>query len=302
MDEKEIISVLEKTGPRTGAELIEETGMEAFQLWRICRSSPGIRSVTIGRRFLRLDRTIDGFARLSPSIRREFQTYTLLGLEKQSSETAERSLELKNNIKEISRAKFNLAKENIDSVVSALQDRDLILEKVCFIIAGDITYQMAHCVPRPEISTGKMVRGSDLDIVIVADDSLPEKSVKELDMAVYRKKHFLIVHPRYREEIDYLIKYVSRVKEQIRFDTFEKMVACKILDEGQYLYGNRDIHRILKDILDDNDIPEKLAVMERLAGANRENAEKCLLEQKDGALGGEYYNLFYTSEEKEEIY
>ena len=39
------------------------------------------------------------------------------------------------------------------------------------MIAGDVVFEMAHLEPRPESSTGKLVKGSDLDIVVVTKRS-----------------------------------------------------------------------------------------------------------------------------------
>jgi hypothetical protein len=49
-------------------------------------------------------------------------------------------------------------------------ERDHIINQTCFIIAGDVVFGMAHAEPRPEASTGELVKGSDLDIIVIADD------------------------------------------------------------------------------------------------------------------------------------
>ena len=112
-------------------------------------------------------------------------------------------------------------------------------DDVCFILAGDVVYGMAHAVERPESSTGKMVRGSDLDVVVVVRDAVPRERVVALDRAILQEKYQLLTHPTYREEIDYIIKPVWRVEEQLHFDTFEHRVASKILNEGEFLLGSR---------------------------------------------------------------
>ena len=68
-------------------------------------------------------------------------------------------------------------------------------ERFCVILAGDIVYQMAHDVPRPERSTGKMVRGSDLDVVVVVEDQAPEALVTALDDAIYQQKYRYLINP-----------------------------------------------------------------------------------------------------------
>lgn len=302
MLEEKIFSILREKGPQTGAELLELTAADVFILWRVCRRSQEIHYETIGKRFLRLDRVVEGYARLSPSIKREFLTYTLVGLKGQLQMLKARAEKLGQDIKRISSAKFNLAKESISSTVSLLQDRNHILSKVCFIMAGDIVYEMAHSVPRPEKSTGKMVRGSDLDIVTIVDDNFSQEAIEALDKAIYQEKYRLLVHPNFREEIDYIIKNISKVREQLKFHKFEYMVACKLLHEGKLLYGSQSIFQTIKDLIREYKIPQKLKEMERKAIQNRKRAEAYLLDQADGLSEKEFQKLFYTKEEGEEIF
>jgi len=300
MKEEEIVEILADTGPLTGAELVEKTRTEVLLLWQICRRSPAIRLEITGSRFLRLDRVVQGYARLSPSIRREFLTYTLVGLNSQAEALGEESEKLKQETERISRAKLALAGESIESAVAALPDKEIVLEKACFIIAGDVVYGMSHTVPRPEKSTDEMVHGSDLDIVVVVEDDLGAEIVDSLDRCIHKRKHLLLVNNR--EEIDYLIKSMSRVREQLRFDIFSSMVACKILDEGKLLCGSAAAFRTVKDLVVEHGIPQRLADMERQAAANRELAEARLLELGAREDESEYYSLFYTQAEGDEIY
>jgi len=300
--EEDILRILEHDGPQTGAELVEQTRMEPLALWRACRGCAGIQFEIIGRRFLRLDRAVEGYARLSPSIRREFLTYTLLGLRSRSGLVAERAAQLRQEIARISRFKLDLARETMTSVVSELAEGQAIMAGACFVIAGDVTYGMSHAVPRPEASTGKMVRGSDLDIIVIGSDELREGALEALDAAVYHRKHYLLVHPDYREEIDYVIKRMARVREQLAFDTFKSMVACKIMYEGRYLCGSEGVFRTVKDLVEEHDIPGQIARLEAQAVETRGLAERSLLEPTSEGCEGDYRNLFYTREEGDEIY
>jgi hypothetical protein len=273
--------------------------MEVLSLWRACRKAPSIRLKTAGCRFLRLDRNVEGYARLSPSIRREFLTYTFVGVDGQTGELDAKADALGDEISRISDLKREIAGESVVSAISFLEDKDTILDKACFILAGDVVYNMSHTVPRPEKSTGEMVQGSDLDIVVVAEDDLDPGIVESLDKAIHKKKHLLLVNDR--EEIDYLIKTMSRVREQLRFDIFSSMVACKILNEGQFLYGNRDVYQKVKRLIDEFQIPDRLKALEEEAKSRRQSAEVKLL---DGCVEdqSECYNLFYTRAEEDEIY
>ena len=300
--EAEIVRLLEAHGPQTGAELQQHTRCEVRELWTKCRKSRGLRFEVAGRRYLRLDRSIPGYARLSPSIRREFQTYTVLGLESQADAVAERTRRMQQEFLDISRAKAELAESAIRESLAAVADAESILQQVCFILAGDITYGMAHAVPRPESSTGELVRGSDLDIVVIADDGFAPEAKQALDKAIYRQKYLLLVRPEHREEIDYLIKGLAKVREQMRFDSFEFMVACKILHEGEYLYGSHRLFDRVKALLTEHDIVGKLSEMERTAIARRADAEATLLDPPENLADREALTLFYTKEESEEIF
>ncbi len=300
--EADVVAILEKNQPMTGGELVDCTRMEVLALWHLCKKSSAIIYESVGRRFLRLDRVVPGFARLSPSIRREFLTYTLLGLLNQRDKLAERGNLLREEIRTISSNKRELARASMESAIETLQEAEVIRRKSCFIIAGDITYEMSHTVPRPEKSTGEMVRGSDLDIVVVTEDDLTRQAAKALDVAIYRKKHFLLTHPDYREEIDYLIKGMAKVREQLTFESFEFMVASKILDEGQLLCGSDSVFLEVKRLVAEYGIPEKLKELERRAVASRKQAEDRLLDLGVGLSEADAHHLFYTREEGEEIY
>jgi hypothetical protein len=110
------------------------------------------------------------------------------------------------------------------------------------------------------------------------------------------------VHPDYREEVDYLVKTVSRVCEQLRFEMFEAMVACKILWEGRHLCGSVRVFEKVKRLVEESRIAAKLAELEEQAAANRLAAEARLLEPATRISDSGSLHLFYTREEGEEIY
>ncbi len=300
MTKDEIISILTKTGPLTGAQLLEQTRMDVFSLWQTCRKTPSIRFERTGSRFLRLDRNVQGYARLSPSIRREFLTYTLVGLDSQTESLNARADALRKETVRISEAKREIAKEAVISALAPLPGTNHILENACFMIAGDVVYDMSHRVPRPEKSTGEMVQGSDLDLIIVIEDDLDPEIVDSLDKAVHKRKHRLLVNDR--EEIDYLIKSISRVRDQLKFGIFSSMVACKILDEGELLHGSTAVYQKVKTLLLEYGIKERLNELEHHATLDRESAEAQLLQVGQDKHRSEYLNLFYTHAEEDEIY
>ena len=299
--EKEIISLLEGKGPLTGAEILDALGEDALFLWRACRRSKQVAIQTIGCRYLRLDSKIEGFARLSPSILREFLTYSAIGLTRDQDSLVRKANEIASHIKEVSKAKLELAKNVFSTVLSRLENDVLIKEQACILIAGDIVYDMAHDAPRPERSTGKLVKGSDMDLVVVVDDLFPKELTERMDEMIYREKQNVLMTPHLREEMDYVVKDLARVREQMGFDTFKRMVACKILQESTLLFGNQDLFKTIKSMLQEQGIPEKLVRMEDQAAIFRRDAEAILLKEDPEKIKNEGLYLFYPTEESEEF-
>ena len=98
---------------------------DILELWRDCHA-PGLLLRRTGRRYLRLDSAVDGYARLSPSIRREFLTYTLVGLPGQEATPSKPAPSSWNA--DISREKIDLARESICMALAGLPDEPQILK------------------------------------------------------------------------------------------------------------------------------------------------------------------------------
>lgn len=286
----------------TGADLQALLQTDPLPLWRACLSSEDVIVRPLGRRFLRLDRSVESYARLSPSIRREFLTYTVIGLKGAEESVAAALQSVATRARDISAAKRRLAAWAMEDCLAQTSREKMLREHAVFILGGDIVYELAHDVPRPEQSTGQMVRGSDLDIVVVTDEHVLPQDAQALDDIMLKKKHYLLVHPEYREEIDYIIKPFQRVEEQCRFDTFEHMVGCKILNEGELLLGSAELFDRTKTRLKSRGIPDALKKLEERACVERESAVAHLLSAPEGREMRACLHLFYTREEKEEIY
>jgi len=299
--ENDIIRAIREQGPLTGSELLEQVTGDMFLVWRHCMLSQGLLIQAIGPRYLRLDRRIEGFARLSPSILREFLTYSVIGLPENAADLLRRTGEIRSHIEEVSRTKCELAYGVFRAVANRMENSLLLRRQACIMIAGDVVYNMAHDVPRPERSTGKLVKGSDLDIVVVVDDSFPRNLMEALDEAIYREKQGLLMTPHVREEIDYVVKDMTRVREQLCFDTFRHMVACKILDEGALLYGSEALFSSIKEMLREKGISTRLKDLENRARHFRGEAERCLLAEDPRRIREAYQHLFYPTEESEEF-
>lgn len=299
--EKEIIEIIRDSGPLTGADIMRLTGEDGLTLWRTCKRSPDLVIRTIGTRYLRLDRRVDGYARLSPSILREFLTYSLVGLSAEKGTIEQKAREVMGHIEAVSRTKIALAYSVVSGLSNRLASEVALEDWACFIIAGDIVYNMAHDVDRPERSTGKLVRGSDMDVVVIVDDASREGLLKRIDDTMFEEKYRLLITPHIREEIDYVVKNLSRVNEQLRFDTFKHMVACKILQEGAFLAGSENLFYKVKSLLREQGVLAKLTELEKTAKVFREEAEAYLLREDPERIKAESMYLFYPVEESEEF-
>ncbi len=296
-----LIDLLQNQGPQLGKELVPLFGHDPFAAWKYCAAAKNLEVRIIGRRYLRLDAKVEGYARLSPSIMREFLNYTVIGLAEQQPQVNRVAGKLQNEIVNISNMKKALAAEAVSRLLANHSERAKVLERSCFIIAGDVVFNMSHAEPRPESSTGELVKGSDLDIICVTEDLSPDLQ-RELDDQLYREKYNLLVNPAVKEELDYIIKDIALVKDQLLFDNFRNMVASKILDEGHYLSGSEHLFVKIKDLVGAAAVPEKIRLLQLKAEADRFEAERELLESGEGQDREQLMALFYTTEEKEEIF
>jgi hypothetical protein len=298
--ETEIASVLGETGPLTGFELWKILGGERIEIWRTCMTSGRVEVRRSGVDYLRLDRRIDGYARLSPSMLRGFLTYSVVGL-RGDRNIPEKARLNETRIREVSRAKMELAFNVVSGIIERLDEGRCLAGRLCAIIAGDVVFGMAHDMPRPERSTRRIVNGSDMDLVFVTADDVPGELRRLLDEAVYEEKARLLMAPHLREEIDYVVKDMARVAEQTRFDTFPRMVACKILNEGKHLYGSASLFQTVKNMLREKAVTGRLEAMERDARRFRQAAERELLMPGAPGDAGTGRFLFYPIEESEEF-
>ena len=299
MKEK-IINLISTRGPLTGSEIKKFISGDNLLLWQTCKTSSNLQVKSVGVRYLRFDRQVEGFARLSPSILREFLTYSVVGLAEKPMLIEKRGEEIFSHIVRVSRSKMELARNLID-VVKAQFGETWPHEQVCFILAGDIVYDMAHDVPRPERSTGRLVRGSDIDLVVILNDNVPDDFIRRLDSTIYQEKYKFLKSPVINEEIDYVVKKLDRVREQVRFDTFKNMVACKILQEGKLIGGSdRLYHKVIR-LLEDNGVLEKLDRLQGAAIVFRKQEEEFLVQSDAKIINREDLYFFYPAEESEEF-
>lgn len=298
--EEEIINLIHTRGPLTGSEIKKVIPGDNLLLWQTCKTSSHLQVKSLGVKYLRFDRQVNGFARLSPSILREFLTYSVVGLAEKPDLIEKKGEEILSHIVQVSRAKLELARKLVE-VVKAQLGETWPHEQICFILAGDIVYDMAHDVPRPERSTGRLVRGSDLDLVVILNDDVPDDLIRTLDRTLYQEKYRLLKSPSTNEEVDYVVKKLERVREQVRFDTFKHMVACKILQEGKLIGGSDRFYYEVMRLLADHGVPEKLNRLYQEAIAFRKQEEEFLVRGDAKNINREDLYFFYPAEESEEF-
>jgi hypothetical protein len=94
---------------------------------------------------------------------------------------------------------------------------------------------------------------------------------------------------------------MERVREQVRFDSFKSMVACKILQEGMLIGGSEEFYREVIRLLQDNGALEKLNRLQEAAIAFRKQQEDFLIRRDADEVTPEELYFFYPAEESEEF-
>ncbi|HOC44982.1 MAG TPA: hypothetical protein PKM26_00105, partial [Syntrophorhabdaceae bacterium] len=113
-----VVGLIKARGPSTGLEIKKEIDMDPLLLWKACKTCEALHVRTLGRRYLRLDRNVDGFARLSPSILREFLTYSVVGLNGDPAALDVKCAEITSRTHKISRYKLDLARQMISGIMA----------------------------------------------------------------------------------------------------------------------------------------------------------------------------------------
>ncbi len=146
-----------------------------------------------------------------------------------------------------------------------------------------------------------MVRGSDLDLVVLMDDAAPKGLAKRLDDGHLPAEVSVSDQP--------LVARRDRLHHQAagaygrtgRFRRLQEMVPCKIMDEAILLYGSERLLRAAKGLLVRAGISERSGGHGGGSRMAREKAERHLLGgTRMGWRATELY-LFYTSEETDEF-
>lgn len=297
-----IIDLIRRHGPSPGAQLSAWLdGVPPIDLWRACYVSRRISIRNCARYYLRYDITRGNVLRLSPSILRDFLTFSLIYLPEQSVSAVEAGTLLANKFRTISLRKLSRARQALLQLPSDLQ-RELNDHCVVFL-SGDIAYFLAHDTQRIHANLGVPVNGSDIDIVIVTNNQADPVKIKAIEDALLKIKHLYLLTPAVREELDFIVKPFDKMIDQLAYGDIHEKIASKILYESYFLMGRVDIYEALMRHLEMRGTRAKIeADFETALGQRKDTIRKILsLAPKESVKDPEVASLFFVSQERLEF-
>lgn len=294
-----ISEILSEHGPMLGKELEERLpDAENLKLWQACFTSEHLQISQFSRYYLRFDITRKDFIRLSPSILRDFMSFTLISHSGQRDKVAERLVHLSNEHREISRWKTGLARNVLADIFSDLGYEKTA--KVCAFIAGDLAYFLGHNEPREIEALGEIVKGSDLDIIIV-HDGLSDQDVSQIEDRMLAAKNYLLRSSVLRQELDFIVKPISRMFDQFAYKTIQQKIASKIVYESLFMGGSVSLYSSIMEELRHRGVQDKILRDFDKGLADRSEAISQLLRTNPEELDANARSLFYFSQERIEF-
>lgn len=298
--ETRIITVINKEGPLLGKELMALLDMDDFYtVWRACFNSGFLQISHLARYYLRYDITRDDFIRLSPSILRDFLSFTIFSLPHQRQQVIDRQVILSNKHRDISMRKLGVAMEAF--LYLDPEDLTFLVENSCSFLAGDIAYFLAHEEPRESKSLGKVVKGSDIDVVTVYRDGIDLERLKSIEKAFLAAKYYILKSTYYSEEIDFIFKPVSKMKEQMAYEDIHQKIASKILYESIFLHGSLALYMELRRELEQKGTKGRIEKDFETALVSRKRSMNTLLENTSNEWDEDLKSLFFFSQERIEF-
>ena len=239
-----IRDALLKLGPSTGQALTDALpDVSPIALWRACYATRQFRIQNCARYYLRYDITRGNELRLSPSILRDFLTFSLVYLPEQRVAVVEGGTRLANKFRSISLRKLGRARQALLKLPADLQAE--INANCVVFLSGDIAYYLAHDTPRLHRQTRTPLKGSDIDIVIVTNREADPDRIERIESELLTVKKIYLLTPTIREEIDFIVKPIERMMDQLDYRDIHEKIASKILYESYFLMGRTDIYESL---------------------------------------------------------
>jgi len=300
--ESEIQKILKSDGPSTGAQLSEKLpDISDIAIWRACYGSSQIRVRNCARYYLRYDITRGNQLRLSPSILRDFLTFSLVYLTEQLVDIVEGGTMLANRFRTISLKKLSWAREALLQLDDELQE--VLYEHCVVFLSGDIAYYLAHETKRTHSQLGVEVNGSDIDIVIVTNRGAPPDKIARIESQLLTTKKIYLMTPHIREELDFIVKPIDTMLGQLAYGDIHQKIASKILYESYFLMGRVDIYQTLMRHLKLSGTWDKIESDFVIAlGQRRDTIAKILALSPDASTEDEEVaSLFFASKERLEF-
>jgi hypothetical protein len=300
--ETQIQKILEQYGPQTGSQLSEKLPeFSDIALWRQCYSSPSIRVANCARYYLRYDITRGNELRLSPSILRDFLTFSLVHLTDQMVEIVEAGTKLANRFRTISLSKLSWAREALLQLDDELQQ--VLYDHCVVFLSGDIAYYLAHETKRKHSQLGVEINGSDIDIVVVTNRGAPPDQIAKIESQLLTTKKIYLTSPEIREELDFIVKPIETMLGQLAYSDIHQKIASKILYESYFLMGRVDIYQTLMQHLKLRGTWDKIENdFETALGQRKDTIAKILALAPDASTEDEEVaSLFFASKERLEF-
>ena len=300
--EVKIQKILEECGPLTGSQLSEKLPeFTDIALWRQCYNSSTIRVANCARYYLRYDITRGNQLRLSPSILRDFLTFSLIYLTDQMVEIVEAGTILANQFRMISLKKLSWAREALLQLDDDLQQ--VICDHCVVFLSGDIAYYLAHETKREHKQLGVEVNGSDIDIVIVSNRGAPPEKIAQIESQLLTIKKIYLTTPNIGEELDFIVKPIHTMLDQLSYNDIHQKIASKILYESYFLMGRVDIYQsLLKHLKLTGTLKRIETDFMTALGQRKDTIEKILALSPDASTEDpEVASLFFASKERLEF-
>ena len=298
-----IHAVLSAKGPLTGSQLAEALNdTPRIQIWKTCMGGGQFQTFNCARYYLRYDITREDQIRLSPSVLRDFLSFTLVYLPGQRAQAVEQAAKLANKHRLISLRKLKFARNTLLALSPDIQKA--LSDHACCFIAGDISYFLAHEEPRVNEQLGVTIKGSDIDIIIVHVNDLTQDIVKEAERQLLPYKFRAMKDPNVSQEIDFLFKPVQTMFSQFNYADIHQKIASKILYESFFLYGRLDLYENLLTELEFSGTVKRIEddFDKALAGRQNTIAKILSIENLDpDDMDPDVQSLFYFSQERLEF-
>ncbi|MEL6686326.1 MAG: hypothetical protein AAFP97_01745 [Pseudomonadota bacterium] len=297
-----IAAIVREVGPIPGWKLSEAlSDIPPISLWRTCYVSKDIRIRNCARYYLRYDITRDNVLRLSPSILRDFLTFSLIYLPEQSVMAVEGGTLMANRFRNISLRKLSRARQALLALEPELQAE---LYKHCVVfLSGDIAYFLAHDTPRNHKTLDVPIKGSDIDLVIVTNNEADPDTIQAIENSLLKIKRQYLINPSIREELDFIVKPVDKMLEQLGYRDIHEKIASKILYESYFLMGRVDIYESLMSNLEMRGTRARIEADFEVALMERKNTIRTILSKipEESVKDAEVASLFFASQERLEF-